>query len=441
MPVNQTRVPRKSKWLMLLLAGLAGCTPAKDVMLQTTPLGGTLSITKMVNGAPSGEPIPVNAPDPVTRITNQRLFFPGDVKPTYKVTANLERYRENSVVIAWDETHGYDIPLLEYKRPVDSVSFEPVFNGRVFRLAPSDKQEMAYLQKLIEPNSVVNNQTQITASHDDVDTDYLCLAASPTVEGLLVYQKVTKRPNGGYDSRLFKRNTKSGSETELTATHADEYTPAFTDDGGSIIFSSDNASDNPTLWKIQLEGGGSLIQAITRTNSADYAPSAGPTLIVYSSFPPHATEPQIWRCLTGGREWSWVTEGTSPQLSPDEREILFLRKGKEGFNQLWLMDKNGDNPKQLTQNHGFDIADPRWSPDGKWIAYACRQGKDEDQQPNSDIWVIAVGGSNRNIQLTRNGSCDTSPAWDRNGSTIYFRSNRGGTWNIWKFDLRPNILD
>ncbi len=104
------------------------------------------------------------------------------------------------------------------------------------------------------------------------------------------------------------------------------------------------------------------------------------------------------------------------------------------------MDKDGDNLRQLTQNIDYDINDPRWSPDGKWIAYSCRAGRDEDKQPDSDIWVIASDGSNKVFQLTSNGSSDTSPAWDRNGSTIYFRSNRGGSWNIWKFDIRPAVL-
>ena len=36
-------------------------------------------------------------------------------------------------------------------------------------------------------------------------------------------------------------------------------------------------------------------------------------------------------------------------------------------------------------------------------------------------------------QLTTNGSLDDCPCWDRKGEYIYFRSNRGGVWNIWRF--------
>jgi Tol biopolymer transport system component len=439
---HPTRLSGGNKISLLMLCGitaLTGCQNHKAVTLHSNPLGADLTITKLMNGSPAGSIDPAK-PDPITRITTQDLAFPAEALPTYQVTAKLERYRENSIIVSWDLNRDYEIPLIEYKRPIDSVRFDPSNSGHVWTLTPFVTLETAYLQNLIEPMTVVTNQTQVTASHEDA-TDYLNLAASPIAD-VLVYQKVEKKEGGGYSTRLYKRDTRSGLESPLTATppSVQEYTPAFTYGGDAVVFSSDNARDNPTLWQIQLRSGGSYIKSLTSTDAADYAPSVGQSLIVYNSFPPKALEPQIYRCALDAKDTAYLGEGTSPQISPDERAILFLRKGKGSFDQLWLMDKDGSNLRQLTQNNDYAIADPKWSPDGKWIAYCCKVGKDEDQQGNSDIWVIAADGSGKNIQLTRNGSADTSPAWDRNGTTIYFRSNRGGTWNIWKFDIRPNVL-
>ena len=47
-----------------------------------------------------------------------------------------------------------------------------------------------------------------------------------------------------------------------------------------------------------------------------------------------------------------------------------------------------------------------------------------------------VNRPDRPIQVTTNGSWDDHPAWDPNGSAIYFRSNRGGEWNIWRITTR-----
>jgi hypothetical protein len=38
--------------------------------------------------------------------------------------------------------------------------------------------------------------------------------------------------------------------------------------------------------------------------------------------------------------------------------------------------------------------------------------------------------------VTRNESWDDGPAWDATGRTLFFRSNRGGQWGIWKIDVK-----
>jgi Tol biopolymer transport system component len=76
----------------------------------------------------------------------------------------------------------------------------------------------------------------------------------------------------------------------------------------------------------------------------------------------------------------------------------------------------------------------RWSPDGRWIVYASNEGRDSKGRRNFDIWLMAADGSAR-TQLTTNGSWDDSPCWDRAGELVYFRSNRGAAWNIWR--LKP----
>jgi Tol biopolymer transport system component len=45
-----------------------------------------------------------------------------------------------------------------------------------------------------------------------------------------------------------------------------------------------------------------------------------------------------------------------------------------------------------------------------------------------------ANGANR-TQLTTNGSQDDKPRWDASGKHIYFRSTRGGTSNIWRFEM------
>jgi TolB protein len=100
------------------------------------------------------------------------------------------------------------------------------------------------------------------------------------------------------------------------------------------------------------------------------------------------------------------------------------------------MNIEGSGETQLTQNTDYEIFSARWSPDGKWITYASNEGLDSQQRHNLDIWLMTPDGSKR-TQLTTNGSYDDSPCWDSKGEYIYFRSNRGGAWNIWRVKPKP----
>ena len=100
---------------------------------------------------------------------------------------------------------------------------------------------------------------------------------------------------------------------------------------------------------------------------------------------------------------------------------------------MWVMNIDGTAETQLMQNIEYDVVDPKWSPDGKWIVFSSDEGFDSKKNRNYDIWLIISDGSKR-VQLTTNGSRDDSPCWDHSGKFIYFRSNRGGTWNIWRFN-------
>jgi eukaryotic-like serine/threonine-protein kinase len=64
-------------------------------------------------------------------------------------------------------------------------------------------------------------------------------------------------------------------------------------------------------------------------------------------------------------------------------------------------------------------AQPTWSPDGRFIAYASDQGG------NVDIWVQPLAGG-RAIQITTNPAADWQPAWSPDGNQLAFRSEREG---------------
>src|SRR5262249_33989132 len=88
------------------------------------------------------------------------------------------------------------------------------------------------------------------------------------------------------------------------------------------------------------------------------------------------------------------------------------------------------NPLQLLDRGAYLTGTPRWSPDGRWIAFDSRSN-DWGREGNADIYLIsAEGGQPR--RLTTEPSEDVAPSWSRDGKWIYFGSTRSGSMQIWK---------
>ena len=80
----------------------------------------------------------------------------------------------------------------------------------------------------------------------------------------------------------------------------------------------------------------------------------------------------------------------TPILSPDGQHILYTVTSTDwkenGYDtEIWLA-RNGEEPFQLTRSSKSSSTSPKWSPDGKWIAFSSSRN-DKNQ-----IFVIRPNG-------------------------------------------------
>jgi Tol biopolymer transport system component len=116
----------------------------------------------------------------------------------------------------------------------------------------------------------------------------------------------------------------------------------------------------------------------------------------------------------------------SAQPSPDGTRLV-LQSARSGTPQIWLNSSEGDHPMQLTTIGRFS-GTPRWSPDGRWIAFDARV------EDHAHIYV--VDGEGRNFHAITHGDSDNYvPSWSRDARFIYFASPRTGSRQIWKHSL------
>ncbi|MGH9494377.1 MAG: prolyl oligopeptidase family serine peptidase [Candidatus Sulfotelmatobacter sp.] len=124
------------------------------------------------------------------------------------------------------------------------------------------------------------------------------------------------------------------------------------------------------------------------------------------------------------------------EISPDGNSVVIETDRADWDQQIFRTDlwlyRNGALI-QLTQS-GHD-SEPRWSPDGKWIAFVSeRQGsagkggdaESKDDESTSEIYLISPNGGEA-IQLTHGGEDVHAFSWSADSRTIYFATRQPWT--------------
>jgi dipeptidyl aminopeptidase/acylaminoacyl peptidase len=87
---------------------------------------------------------------------------------------------------------------------------------------------------------------------------------------------------------------------------------------------------------------------------------------------------------------------------------------------LWVVDVKAGNARQITEGNDWNDADPQWSPDGTRIAFVSnRTGKEYDENRNNDVWVISAEGGTL-TKISDHDEADGQPRWSPDGKWIAF---------------------
>ena len=116
------------------------------------------------------------------------------------------------------------------------------------------------------------------------------------------------------------------------------------------------------------------------------------------------------------------TDGWNLVWSPDGQRLAFTSE-RDGNTEVYVMDADGTDPTNLTQSAGDDWA-PVWSPDGQHIAFtSSRDG-------NTEVYVMDADGTDP-TNLTQSAGDDWAPVWSPDGQRLAFLSNRDGNAEVY----------
>jgi len=206
----------------------------------------------------------------------------------------------------------------------------------------------------------------------------------------------------------------SGAVTPLTANGAVNVEPRWSPDGSRIVFVSSAYNRRWHIFVLSHDDVGAQHAAplrITEDNdshlpryyyskwdhyiSPTWSPDGKEIILVSNRGHIHGTG-GFWRmdARPGGgaslrelryEETAWKAR---PDWSPDGTRVVYSSYLGRQWNQLWLMTSEGGDPFPLTYGD-FDATAPRWSRDGKRIAYVSNEGG------NTSLWVIDVLGGRK----------------------------------------------
>jgi len=175
-----------------------------------------------------------------------------------------------------------------------------------------------------------------------------------------------------------------------------------------IIFSS-NRSGPWRIWSAKSDG--SALRELTRAaaDEHDVDPAFSPDgkSILFTSTRGGAAG--VWRMSREGGKPERICDGDQAEWSPDGRAIVLRRN-----EQLVTRELAGGQEKQISPKDWPHCSGPAWSPDGQWIAFACRW-----DAGNAVFLVPAAGGKPRSV-YDKQGAC--KPHWSPDGKRLVYET-------------------
>ena len=219
----------------------------------------------------------------------------------------------------------------------------------------------------------------------------------------------------GLDEHLIGR----GEPTRLTSQSAASiYGLAWAADGRSLVYGS--WIGTPNLWRVSIKKPEPKRLELGAYGVRPDVSRSGNRLVYFRL----NNDSDIWKFERGSGPAVVASSSvldTDAQLSPDATRIVLASERSGTSRDLWITNADGTGAKRLTYAGGEGT--PRWSPDGRWVAYDARAANGK-----FGTYVIeAAGGSPR--QLTDDG---VVPNWSRDGKWVYFASTRSGTTQVWR---------
>jgi len=204
---------------------------------------------------------------------------------------------------------------------------------------------------------------------------------------------------GLFDYDVFIANSDGSGLRNLTNSPGYDAEATISPDGRSIVFTSTRDGDID-IYVMDADGGN--VRRLTNEPGYDGGAFFSPdgTKIVYRAPPP-----------------------TDPEELADFRALLADKLIRPNRVEIWIMDADGSNKRQLTNNGAANFA-PFFHPDGKRIIFSSNMHDPRGRSFN--LYMIDIDGGNLQ-RITNHPGFDSFPMFSPDGKKLVFASDRNAS--------------
>ena len=207
---------------------------------------------------------------------------------------------------------------------------------------------------------------------------------------------------------------------QLTNSTDGESTPRWSPDGKYLSFiSARYGNDNAQLWLLDRRGGEAQKITDLKADINDYVWSPDSKKILLELKDPDYSD----------------TAKTKVKL-PYVMDRYHFKQDYQGYlgnrkNHLYLFNVATHAIDTLTSGN-YNESEPTFSPDGKKIAFISNHSQNPDKNENTDIFVIDATPLSNAIQLTSWPGADVQPRWSPDGKSIaYLQSSSNQNFTMY----------